>query len=190
MALAAQLADYIHAAFTGLYLETHEPEEALREIQDLCRQRAWAVAVWDIDRGLTLPGQAEPVTSAADPLAAIRSLPALGTPEAPSLLVLKNFPRFLNSAEIIQALQHQLEAGKLTKTFVVILAPTVQLPIELARQFVILQHDLPDRGQLGAIARETVADRPDDVPTGRDWEALLDASAGLTRQEAEGAFAL
>jgi hypothetical protein len=190
MPLAAVLADYIHAAFTGLYLETHEPDEALREIQALCKSRQWPVAVWDIDRGLTIPGENSAVTSAADPLAAIHSLPALGTPEMPSLLVLKNFQRFLNSAEIIQALQHQLQDGKTTRTFVVILAPTVQLPIELERQFVILQHDLPNREQLGAIARETVADRPDDVPTGREWDALLDAAAGLTRLEAEGAFAL
>jgi len=190
MPLASLLADYIHAAFTGLYLETHEPEEALREIQTLCYARSWTLATWDIDRGFSLPGQDGSVTSAADPLAAIRSLPSLGTSEMPSLLVLKNFPRFLNSAEIMQALQHQLEAGKLTKTFVVILAPTVQLPVELERQFVILQHDLPSREQLGTIAREMLADGPERVPTGQAWEALLDATAGLTRQEAEGAFAL
>ncbi len=190
MPLVTVLADYIHAAFTGLYLETHEPEEALREVRALCQTRQWPLAVWDIDRGLTVPGENAPVTSAADPLAAIRSLPALGSSDIPTLLVLKNFQRFLNSAEILQALQHQLQEGKTTRTFVVILAPTIQLPIELERQFVILSHELPGREQLGAIARETVADRPDDVPTGRDWDALLDAAAGLTRLEAEGAFAL
>jgi ATPase family associated with various cellular activities (AAA) len=191
MPLATILADYINAAFSGLYVETHEPEEALREIRQLCQQHHnWSLATWDIDRGLTIPGQEAAVTSAADPLAAIRSLPSLATPDGTALLVLKNFQRFLNSAEIVQALQHQLQAGKAARTFVVILAPTVHLPIELERQFVVLQHELPSREQLGAIAREMVADDPGSVPTGRNWDALLDASAGLTRQEAEGAFAL
>ncbi len=31
---------------------------------------------------------------------------------------------------------------------------------------------------------------PSEIPTGRDWETLLDAAAGLTRYEAEGAFSL
>ncbi len=28
------------------------------------------------------------------------------------------------------------------------------------------------------------------MPTGRDWDTVLDAAAGLTRYEAEGAFSL
>lgn len=189
MSFKSILVEYINACFTGVLIQTHEPHEAERELSELCREREWMLACWDIDRGLTVPGQAASVTSAVDPLAAIRSLPALATPDGTSLLVLKNFQRFLNSAEIVQALQHQLQAGKESRTFVIILAPTVQLPVELERQFVILQHDLPDREQLGTIARE-LADRPGDLPTGPRWDALLDAAAGLTRQEAEGAFSL
>lgn len=40
------------AAFRGLYIETFETEEALREIRALCTAEAWTVATWDIDRGL------------------------------------------------------------------------------------------------------------------------------------------
>ena len=35
-----------------------------------------------------------------------------------------------------------------------------------------------------------MADNPQSLPIGRDWQALLEAAAGLTRAEAEGAFAL
>jgi hypothetical protein len=191
MTLATTLSEYVRAAFSGLYVETHEPDEALREIHELCRAERWSLATWDIDRGLGIPSAPEAaVQSAADPLAAIRSLPALATPDGTALMVLKNFHRFLNSAEIVQALQHQLQAGKAARTFVVILAPVLQLPIELERQFVVLQHELPQRDQLAAIARELVADDSAALPTGKDWSALLDAAAGLTRYEAEGAFAL
>src|SRR5438445_80272 len=38
MNLTDQLTDYVHAAFTGLYLLTHEPDEAEREIAQHARQ--------------------------------------------------------------------------------------------------------------------------------------------------------
>ena len=78
MPLATTLADYIRAAFSGLYVETHEPAEALRELADLCRQEQWTLATWDIDQGLSVLGCTNPMSAAAtDPLAALRSLPAL-----------------------------------------------------------------------------------------------------------------
>ncbi|HET6423251.1 MAG TPA: AAA family ATPase [Planctomycetaceae bacterium] len=188
MSLATQLAPYIRAAFSGLYVETFEPEEALREIRQLCAaEENWMVATWDIDRGLQVPPDSA-MPAVSDPLAALRSLPALATPNGTALLVLKNFHRFLGSAEIIQALQHQLDAGKACRTFVVILAPTVQLPLELQRSFVVLTHALPERQQLRAMGEEIVQDRT--PPTETQWAALLDAAAGLTRTEAEGAFSL
>ena len=37
------------------------------------------------------------------------------------------------------------------------LAPVVQMPVELEKLFVVLEHALPDRGQLERIARELFA---------------------------------
>ena len=42
----------------------------------------------------------------------------------------------------------------------------------------------------GVIATELLADHPQGAPTDQAWHALLEAAAGLTRSEAEGAFAL
>lgn len=187
MTLATELAPYVRAAFSGLYIETFEPEEALREIRELCAQEEWTVATWDIDRGLVVPGGSH-APAATDPLAALRSLPALSTPNETTLLVLKNFHRFLGSTEIVQTLQHQLDAGKATRTFVVILAPTIALPIELQRSFVVLTHALPDRAQLGALAADIAGEGF--APAGSNRQAVLEAAVGLTRAEAEGAFAL
>ncbi|MBL8794671.1 MAG: AAA family ATPase, partial [Planctomycetia bacterium] len=44
--------------------------------------------------------------------------------------------------------------------------------------------------QLLSIARDLTNDRPDDLPQGDARERVLDAAAGLTRYEAENAFAL
>jgi hypothetical protein len=191
MTLAERLSEFVRACFTGIWIKSSEPDDALAEIARLCRQNQWNLAIWDIDRGLSVAGQTEPnvAINATDPLAAIRALNALASTEGTAILVLRNFHRFLNSVEIVQALDTQLAAGKQNRTFVVVLAPLVQIPIELEKQFLVFDHDLPGRDQLDAIAR-SIASEPGELPEGEGLAAVLDASSGLTRVEAENAFSL
>jgi hypothetical protein len=188
MTLSQRLAEYVRACFTGLWIESHEHEDALAEIARVCHAENWRMATWDIDRGLLI-GNRKSDDTAQDPLAAIRALNALADPEGTALLVLVNFHRFLNSPEIVQALARQITAGKQSRTFVLVLAPVVQIPVELEKLFVCLEHDLPDRAQLQEIAAG-IADKPGELPEGADLSSLLDAASGLTRYEAEGAFSL
>ena len=103
--------------------------------------------------------------------------------------MLRNFHRFLAGPEVVQALDTAISAGKQNRTFVVVLAPVVQIPIELERQFVVIEHDLPGRDQLRQIAR-SIATEPGELPDADGLDAVLDAAAGLTRVEAENAFSL
>jgi len=193
MTLAERLSELVRAAFSGIYVRSAEHDDAAAEIAGLCRTQGWSLATWDVDRGLALAGHAADapgsLPGAADPLAALRALGALATPDGTALLVLRNFHRFLGSAEVVQALDTRVVAGRQDRTFVVILAPTVQLPPELEKLFVVVDHDLPGRDQLEAIARG-IATEPGELPTGDGLAAVLDAAAGLTRMEAENAFSL
>ncbi len=192
MTLAERLSEFVRAAFTGLWIQSFEHDDAIAEIARLCRQQGWAMATWDIDRGLSLAGRSEDSTSvvnASDPLAAIRSLGAMANPDGTSLLVLRNFNRFLNNIEVVQALDSAISAGKTGRTFVVVLSPVVNIAVELERQFVVIEHDLPGRDQLERIARG-VATEPGELPEGDGLTAVLDAAAGLTRVEAENALSL
>ncbi|HEY7423450.1 MAG TPA: AAA family ATPase, partial [Gemmataceae bacterium] len=92
--------------------------------------------------------------------------------------------------EVMQTTFGQLVAGKQQRTFLVVLSPLVQVPLELEKLFVVIEHPLPDREQLQCIARELTSDSPDDMPQDDNLQRVLDAAAGLTRYEAEGAFAL
>ena len=103
--------------------------------------------------------------------------------------MLVNFHRFLNSAEIVQALASQVSSGKQNRTFVVILSPVVQIPTELEKQFVVIEHTLPARDQLEQIARG-VATVFGVLFVGVGFVVVFVAAAGLTRYEAEGAFSL
>jgi hypothetical protein len=193
MTLSEQITDYVNAAFSGQWLCTQEPDEAEREIVRLARERHWRLAVWDVAAGLRFPANpnapaGEP--AAGDPLAALRALPALADPKGTAILLMHQFHRFLNNPEVIQTTFAQLVAGKQQRTFIVVLAPVVQVPLELEKLFVVIEHALPDRTQLERIARELTSDSPEDLPAGEDLQRVLDAAAGLTRYESEGAFSL
>jgi hypothetical protein len=188
MALIEHLAEYVRACFTGIWIESHEQQDALVAITQLCQQENWQLATWNIEQGLRVSG-AVVDTSGNDPLAAIRAVNSLATAEGTAILVLQNFHRFLSSAEIVQALSQQIITGKQNRTILIILSPVVQLPLELEKMFVVIEHDLPDRGQLLEIARG-IATEESELPNGPELETVLDAAAGLTRLEAENAFSL
>ena len=75
MSLMDELNDYINAAFTGLWVQTHEPDEAEREITRHAAEQHWKLVTWDIANGLRLPagnGQPDSGAQGKDPLAALR----------------------------------------------------------------------------------------------------------------------
>ncbi len=188
MTLTERLGEYVRACFTGIWIESHEHQDALVALAQLCQQEAWMFATWDIEQGLRV-STATPEHSGNDPLAAIRAVNSLATADGTAILVLQNFHRFLGSAEIVQALAQQVIMGKQNRTILVILAPVVQLPLELEKMFVVLEHELPDRTQLEEIARGIATDETE-LPSGSTLDTVLDAAAGLTRLEAENAFSL
>jgi len=192
MNLTQSLTEYISACFTGLWIQSHEHEDALTEIAQLCQSQQWHLATWDVFQGLRISGQdgdAQTDAGGSDPLAALQSVNALASPDSSALLVLTNFHRFLPSAEIVQAVARQITLGKNNRTFLIVLSPIVDIPKELEKQFVVMEHDLPGRDQLEEIARG-IATEAGELPEGADLNRVLDAAAGLTRYEAEGAFSL
>jgi SpoVK/Ycf46/Vps4 family AAA+-type ATPase len=193
MTLTEQLTDYVHAAFSGLYVVTQEADEAEREIAALARNKKWKLAAWDVASGLRIlsePGTFRGDAQPGDPLAVLRAVPTLADRDGTALVLLHNFHRFWGNPEVVQNAFAQLVAGKQQRTFLVVLAPVVQVPVELEKLFVVIEHALPDRAQLEEIARGVTAENPEEMPQGDELQRVLDAAAGLTRYECEGAFAL
>ena len=179
MSLSGELTSYIRAAFSGIVIQSQEPQEAISEISQLCRENAWNFQCWDVLNGVN-------GAAAGDPLAAVRLLSQL---EGPAILILRGFHRYLSGPEVIAALEQELLLAKTRQCSLLILAPSVQLPPELERLFVVLQHELPSRAALQAIAAQ-IGNQEGEFPEGALREAILDASSGMTRYEAEGAYSL
>jgi len=193
MSLNEKLTELVEACFTGLWVQSQEHEDALSEIAEMCHREGWHLATWDVADGLQVPGQPNGQAAdagASDPLAAIRAINALANPEGSALLVLVNFHRFLHSPEVIQAVAKQILAGKHNRTFLVILSPVVQIPPELEKNLLVVEHELPTRKQTENIFASLCPGDSEEFPQGSEREMILDAAAGLTRYEAEGAASL
>ena len=167
LTLKTAIREYVRACFAGIWIRSDEHDDALATISAVCRDEGWRLAAWDVDAGLRLPDRDDSAAApeAHDPLAAVRLAGRLAQGDAPALLVLANFHRFLPSAEVAQATARQVQLGKSQRTFVIVLAPLVDLPPELEKLFVVIEHELPDRDQLATIARE-IADEPAELPVG------------------------
>ena len=61
--------------------------------------------------------------------------------------------------------------------------------MELEKQIVVIEHELPGRQQLEELARG-IATEDGELPEGDELGTVLDAASGLTRYEAEAAFSL
>ena len=189
MNLSERIGELVRACFSAIWIESHEHDDAIAEIAGLCRECNWRLATWDIDQGIQFNGSTVGEEQPSDPLSAIRAMRSLASEEAPLIVVLRNFHRFLGSAEIVQALTSQVVKGKSTRTIFVVLSPVVQIPTELEKLFITVEHPLPTREQLKEIAEE-IATEDGELPSGDELETVLDAATGLTRLEMENAVGL
>ncbi|MBI1247729.1 AAA family ATPase [bacterium] len=185
MRLADEIRELVRAGFSGIWIQSFEPEDAIAELAQLSQSEQWRLASWDIDAGLRGLESAAGVT---DPLSAVRSLASMPSDGQPTLLVMANLHRFLGSAEVVQSLVRQVAQGKVHQQHLIVLAPVVQLPVELERVYTVVEHELPTRDQLEEIATGIAAE--EEFPGGTERDRVLDAACGLSRYEAENAFAL
>lgn len=177
-----QLPDYINAAFAGLWIHTHEPDEAAKEIAKLGAQAGWFIYEWDIARGDHKTGQWQ-----GDPIAPLKATSTFAKPgtDATTILILHNFHLFLKNPVYVQEMFNRIIEGKSSRVFIVVLSPVIQIPIELEKVFVVIEHQLPDYMALNNIAVDTCEGG---ILNG--CQQAVRAAAGLTRYEAEGSFAL
>ncbi len=53
--LSTRLHELISACLTGIWVQTHEPHEAARELTSLCRPENWRLGKWNCDSGIQFP---------------------------------------------------------------------------------------------------------------------------------------
>ncbi len=206
MTLGEELIPHIRAGFSGIWIRSDEHDEAVLEILSEAQKRnGWSVHCFDFAQGLTLWNESAKSWTSVSPRAETETATlinainkfkqASGRPEDNkfSLLMLRNihllFQNAMNRATLFAALLTALHSGKMSGNAYLCLSPMSQLPPELEKQFVILDHKLPDSKQIETIIR-AVATNEGDIESPEMLAASVAAAAGCTRTTTENAAAL
>ena len=187
--LGLRMSELVRACFTGVWIKSYEPDDAITELAQLCRAENWALMTWDVAQGLKGSGDAGAASEIVDPIGAVKALSAISNDDTPTILVLRSYHRFIGSGEVVAEVAKAVTQGKTLRKFIVILSPVVQLPPELERLFVLVDHEPPARAELQELLAG-IATGENEMPVGQQLDSVLDAAAGLTRYEAENAFSL
>lgn len=184
--LGNRIKDLVRAGFSGIWVETHEIDDAIAEINDIAAARNWTFDVWDIHNKLYSGTHQCP-----GPVQILQTFTSeMDSGNNAHILVLKNFHRFLPNPEVVQTLANAVVRGKQVGKHIVILAPTVALQPEIEKLFTIVNHDLPTVDELKDICTRLIESNDVAKPDDDAVADAVDAARGLTRLEAENAFAL
>ncbi len=184
----------VRARYPLIWLVSWEETRLDGILEQLAQTHAKRLYTWSVVQGLRRIEGAratEPIAGAKEPPQVLAQVGKLGEP---ALVVLKDFHPYLQDPAVVRALRELSAALKSTYTTVILLSPTLQLPLELEKDVTVLDVPLPafhDLAQLlseivGVVRRQGRAK----VELTRDQaEELIKAALGLTLGEAENAFA-
>lgn len=196
------LTPYVRAAFPAVAVETHEEDRFMRDVMTgFPTRQCYSIAATGGLFALTLADGGRLTRKAEDPAMNYgKAFPWLAEAgRAASFLFVLDFHHVARNAIAYRALKDNLSGLRASGCMVILMAPHWTMPIELQHDVPVLRYDLPSREDqrhsLGVVVRsittlvdaagKTMPDTSEDTVS-----ALLDAAAGLTLQEAEGAFAL
>ena len=169
--------DYLSAGYPALCLLTQEPNR----IHQIISCDGWQFMSWDCTRGITDTRNNSLLDEIRDPIEALKWLNVCTN----TVLLANNLHLFLESPEVIQAIQNGVVRWKATGCVLCLVAPTVRLPLELEKLFHVIDIPLPDYDTMLALQQEIGKHLDVEVNPAAAYGAR-----GLTEFEAETAYAL
>ena len=197
--IAADVSALLRARNPLLWIVSREEARVERYLAAAAAANKYQMFTWDVAAGfLNAEGDALPdiesSQDAGDALNAIaqrakggggrglwimRDLPGwlTGMPGATTLRTLRNMARSLPFAELNST------------QVIVVLSPAAEVPAELTNHATVIEWPLPDRVEIGEALDQAVATQGSDVePLNGKRDAAIDASVGLTEEEALACF--
>src|SRR4051812_31604087 len=184
----------IRARYPLLYLVSWEEHRVDAILAELARLHSKALFHWSITRGLRNVGGSRTATLPEETRNPIDALAAIEKLNEPSVVVLKDFHPYLEDKGVVRALRELAHFLKSTFTTVVLLAPTLSIPVELEKEVSVIDVPLPGYNDLLQLMKEIIAvvrkGNKATVDLSREHaDQLIKAALGLTLSEAENAFA-
>ena len=210
----------VKAGYSGIYLLTTEAVRTVADILTAAKATERRVFVWTLGKGLweefaekdkkplKTTNDAGAEESSETPSDVLNLLPKILLPDpdngggrtaarrvrnlnTKSIFVLNNFHHFLDDPAAQARIIELVNDFKSQRKMLVLMSPVLKLPIELEKEFALVETDLPGKDDLAPILDAVIdgsksANPPEQLVRTR----LVEAALGLTTQEAENAFAL
>ena len=184
----------IRARYPLVHLASWEEQRLDVVLEDLAKNHGKALYAWSSTQGLRKIQGARhvpPQDGTKDPVEALQAVQKL---TEPSLVVLKDFHPFLNDPIVVRWIRELAHHLKTTYTTLVLLSPSLTIPIELEKEMSVLEIPLPTFDDLKQLLAEIVQVLPENNRTRVDLDRpqtdlIVKAALGLTLNEAENAFA-
>lgn len=177
---ADKIINYLRAGFSGFWLHTSEPDHVkstvYKMILDFTRKDGgkYALIDWTIN------------SDQNDPKAAILGLTQA---EENTILFMFNGHWYADKPPIVQTVQDNLRLWSNQGKAVVFVSPSKKIPMELEKDFILLDLSLPDEDEIESIIK-IISPSDDLIPTGVARDRLINSCKGLTRAELENVLAL
>lgn len=183
----------IRARYPLIYIVSWEEVRVLERLKEMAQRRQKKLFLWSITRGIfRLEDEPSKIDeSTRDP---INALAYIEKYPDPALFIFLDFHSYLNDQTIIRKLRDLVSNLKDTYESLIILSPVLTVPIELEKELVVVDYDLPNYEEINELLDKIIeiVSKNQEVKvelTPEIKERLVKAALGLTRTEAENAFA-
>lgn len=183
----------VRARYPLIHLASWEEQRVELLLGQLARQHGKQLLSWSCTQGLRRLGGARQVAieGSEDPQKVLEVVAKLSEP---SIVVLCDFHPYLESPRVVRRLRELAHQLKSTWTTVILLSPSLNIPVELEKELSVMDVPLPDFDDLAQLLREIVGvvrrnNRATVELNPKEAGQMVKAAMGLTLSEAENAFA-
>lgn len=180
----------IQAGYSLVFLTTWEEERWESELATLALDMRQGLVTWSSTQGFQ-PPLTESATVEANPVVVLQQV--LEYPRD-HIILLKDFHPYLEDPQVVRMLRDLTGRLRDEGKTLLLLSPVVTIPIELARDTVLIELPLPDTDDLRDTLKEVLAALQAETgqrvqPTEEEADRMLKAVVGLTQREAAKALA-
>jgi hypothetical protein len=172
--------------------KTPDPAATIAQVVELANGKGAPVAQWDCVRGMKpLNEQAQGKVSGeiaiGNPVDALIYMESL---DEKSILFFHNAHKFTADPGTLQAVWNLRDSNKQAGKTLVLLAPSMPIPPELANDVLVLDEALPDEAQLTEIVLQQFESAELPKPGDKETKKAVDAISGLSAFSAEQVVAM
>jgi SpoVK/Ycf46/Vps4 family AAA+-type ATPase len=150
------------------------------------KQQPRKLYVWTLTHGMVEYGQARTTQhNTTSPEAAIEWTTRH---KEPAIFVFKDLHPFKDSAGVTRWLRDAIASFQGTQKVIILMSPVQQIPIELEKEVVVIDFDLPNLAALDRVLSNQLEQTRQNRLSSEAREKLLKASLGLTKDEAEKVY--